>query len=170
MKYYKILCFLSLLIIFSSCEPGYQISRRVIGEDPKLEQITSSRIKIKGNNIGDYYKTYLQYQCNKSEESTIYLFSIEYIGHEWIGVEKIELDIDGMESEFSYNRPPVNNPQGIDGLSELMFIPIPENTIIDIIEIRDCKMKIVGQFKTIEVTIKQNWINKLELFYDETLK
>lgn len=156
------------LIIISACSSGFHVSEKEISSSPKITQFTSSRIKIKGDGINDYDKAYIQFFCSKADTGTTYQFSIDYYGPQWIGLEKISLDVDGIESILIPNRPPKLNEKGFEGLNELIFVSVPKSTITDMIEIGDTKLKLVGKFKTIEIYFKSAWIDNLALFYDKT--
>lgn len=159
---------ISILIFIAGCGETYQITKKNVGPNGSETIYTSSKIKIMGNNTSDYDVVYLQYYCSKSDSGLYYSFIIETIGTQWLDIQRLELDIDGMETQHDYDNRPVVDARDVRGINETANFPLNKNKIIDIIELRECKIKIVGDARTIEIRMAKDAIDKLDQFYVET--
>ncbi len=162
--FYLVIIFTFLL---SGCSSSFEITKTVDKENSDVVIYKSSKIQIKGNSMSDRYKTYLTYigYVNKGKRS--YAFDILYQGNQWAVLSKIKLNIDGIESEYVVKSPPIRMQDGLNGLTEELVIKIPNDKIEELIENRKCKMTVIGENLKIETFIKQDWFDKLLLFYAE---
>ena len=98
------------------------------------------------------------------------MFKIRYQGGQIIMLQDLKLTIRNTESTHIPTRRPIVSKDGVLGLYEEIIIPIPLEKIEEIIENRNCRMTLNAETTSIDIFMKQDWIDHLTKFFIEVNK
>ncbi|NOX18652.1 MAG: hypothetical protein GXO87_10290 [Chlorobi bacterium] len=161
---------LSLAAFAAACSSGFSITRSNDKTNPDEEILYSTPIKMVGDRLSDYYKTYVQFYCHKTAKKDKYYFKITYEGKRLILLNKMELIIRYDKAIYEPDRIPIYKKNGVLGMKEDLVFAVPREKVEEIIENRECDMNLYGKNLDIKIPWRQEWIDNLTKFFIEVNK
>jgi hypothetical protein len=170
MKIQNAILVLLLAVLAFACSSGFSITKSNDKSNPDEIILHSTPIKMVGDRLSDYYKTYVQFYCHKTVAKDKYYFKITYEGAQLILLNKMELIIRYDKAIYEPDRIPIYKKNGVLGMKEELVFAIPREKVEEIIENRECDMNLYGKDLDIKIHWRQEWIDNLTKFFIEVNK
>ena len=155
----KIIITILLVFIVTGCSGGFEVIKSVSLADQDIVTYSTPDMQVKSEYKSQTFFTYLNFGCFKNKQDKTFSLSSSYISQSaWPFLETIKLVIDGMEKEFSPDRPPMRVIEGVQGPTETITVQVPEDVIRDLYESIESRMIV----KAIDFEYSVYWTDQMK--------